>query len=261
LQRDYSYSKQKVAEKDNEISQLKANNCEMQKKLDTLAKENIGYMLQNKDTGTRKRSLEETNLNFEFPQDKKRKKLSKFVIVLSGFGQGEKDYDNTVKENLKNIIIELGGEVGSDKEFDNSATHIVTPPRIKTMKAYTAMITGRWLVNPNWLYACHSTGKFISCEDYGVHGLNRPFKTKKFYILPLSTMDKGPITDYIKKNIRILIDRIGKGTIVNDSETADYIIVANDQEKEDYSLCQGEKISFKDFLSRIYKGFVSSLKE
>jgi len=108
--------------------------------------------------------------------DTKKRKLE-YNITLSGFEEIGTD-GNIIKEKYKKIVNELGGTI---IDYNNSTTtHVVTPPNIKTMKAYFAMLNRKWLVNTDWLDACQNSGKFIECSDFGVLGIDSPIYKKKY---------------------------------------------------------------------------------
>lgn len=89
---------------------------------------------------------------------------SRFKVAFSGFKQGDKVYHLKYREDLINRILVLGGQTVEGEQFDASVTHLITPPRCRTMKTLAASLTGKWLVTPEWVLESTSAGAFVNEE-------------------------------------------------------------------------------------------------
>eukprot|EP01129_Flabellula_baltica_P016733 TRINITY_DN9063_c0_g1_i1.p1 TRINITY_DN9063_c0_g1~~TRINITY_DN9063_c0_g1_i1.p1 ORF type:complete len:615 (-),score=125.67 TRINITY_DN9063_c0_g1_i1:48-1892(-) len=181
----------------------------------------------------RKRSSTEAGME-PCEKPKKKRKLANTecpVIMLTGFGQGtDPKYSLEQKQEIMKMIYKLGGKVEADF-FDASVTHIVSPPKYRTMKCYAALITQKWVVTPDWITESFKTGSFLPCDKFGTLGTRRPYHGKKFYLSESfnseQLMKQLPFARVQFEHILQLISSIGKGVIVDNETDADYILSAS----------------------------------
>jgi hypothetical protein len=65
---------------------------------------------------------------------------SSAVVAFSGFSDQDPKYTNKVRDLLVSQVEQLNGEVRSDT-FDSKITHVVTPPKCRTMKVMMQAIS------------------------------------------------------------------------------------------------------------------------
>lgn len=87
------------------------------------------------------------------------------MVCFSGFKEDDtSEYSATLRKDLIEKVVSLGGEVRYDAGFDRAITHVITPPKCRTMKTLAASLTKRWLIGPEWVVESAKAGKFISEE-------------------------------------------------------------------------------------------------
>eukprot|EP01127_Copromyxa_protea_P018568 TRINITY_DN586_c3_g1_i2.p1 TRINITY_DN586_c3_g1~~TRINITY_DN586_c3_g1_i2.p1 ORF type:complete len:1313 (-),score=413.97 TRINITY_DN586_c3_g1_i2:57-3995(-) len=177
------------------------------------------------DTKKRKRVAEEESNKERTP--KKSKKVP-YVIAFSSFKDGT-EFNNDLKATLTEKAVSLNARIQSEPQFEKSITHVVSPPQSKTMKTLGAVITGRWLVPPEWILKSKEAGQFLPEEEFGRRLISAPFEGKKFFV----TKEFKNIKDAATKqgHLNTLVVELGGASIVEDAEAADYIIGTNQDKK------------------------------
>ncbi|OZJ03920.1 hypothetical protein BZG36_03291 [Bifiguratus adelaidae] len=148
------------------------------------------------------------------------------VVAFSGFRDKEKVYNTKYREKLERIVRELNGSIyaGSD-EFDLQITHVISPPRSRTLKCFAAALTSRWIIDPKWLEESHKVNEFLSEEPYGQKYTEKPFKDHAFFIAPSFKKESGKKT-WRMDNCKQLIETFGEGRLVQEASDADIVICA-----------------------------------
>ena len=77
-------------------------------------------------------------------------------ISLSGFTDHKEE-----KNRLVDVITSLGGSHNESAVFEGSITHVVTYKSTRTMKTYAGLLTGRWVMNEEWVYESEKAGGFV----------------------------------------------------------------------------------------------------
>jgi len=113
--------------------------------------------------------------------------------------------------------------------FSPEITHVIEGNSL-SIKVLAAVVTGRWVVSPQWLVDSAAQGRFLNESRYGTKSLN-PIRDKKFFFdESFATNDKR------KRTIAdLIITRLGKGHIIEDSSSADFIIVGSSQNTSELS--------------------------
>lgn len=89
------------------------------------------------------------------------------MVCFSGFKEDDKsEYSSSLRSELIDKVVKLGGEVKYDAGFDRSITHVITPLKCRTMKTLAAALTKRWLVSPDWVVESSKAGKFLPEDRY-----------------------------------------------------------------------------------------------
>jgi len=151
---------------------------------------------------------------------------TKPVVWFTGFGPA----DLQRKDFLKLAVTNLGGEVRADIKYDETITHVVMPPNTRTIKSLVALITGKWVVSPDWLDDCHNAKKFLPSNKYGKCGKKSPFEGKTFYLSPSFTNQYNTNSDSYK-HVIILLETIGHGIRQESATGADFILVGTNSKE------------------------------
>jgi len=125
------------------------------------------------------------------------------------------------KDQLIDLVKQLGGVVNLEVKFDPSITHVVVPPETHTIKGLAALITEKWVVSPSWLEDSAKVKMFLPPDKYGIRGKPSPFEGKTFYI------NQTSFEKEIFHNALILLETLGKGKRVPFHDGADIIISNN----------------------------------
>jgi len=107
---------------------------------------------------------------------------SRCVIEFSNFKE-RTDYSIELKDRLGKYAEKLGAEIKKDSiDFEDDVTHVVCPPKSRTLKTLAALVTCRWVVTAEWIIESNKAGKFLPETLYGVKPAQKPYANKKFYI-------------------------------------------------------------------------------
>eukprot|EP01117_Protostelium_nocturnum_P014338 TRINITY_DN5452_c0_g4_i1.p1 TRINITY_DN5452_c0_g4~~TRINITY_DN5452_c0_g4_i1.p1 ORF type:complete len:1330 (-),score=514.18 TRINITY_DN5452_c0_g4_i1:27-4016(-) len=185
--------------------------------------------------------------------------VKRVVVAFSGFKEGEKIFNLNLRNDLADRILLLGGEAVLDDAFDAKISHIITAgPTVRTMKSMAACLTGRWLLLHHWVLESSSAGYFVDETPFGIKRTN-PFGKKQVFLSP-EFLTESSKKNFTKGNYVTLIERLGKGRIVEKREDADIVVISSSQsataqEKEKgttvlnwvtfFTLIQGESSDFK----------------
>ena len=56
-------------------------------------------------------------------------------------------------------------------------THLITPPRTRTLKTFAASLTSKWIITDyNWVLNSAEAGQFLSEATFGERYTEKPFK-------------------------------------------------------------------------------------
>lgn len=145
------------------------------------------------------------------------------MICFSGFADTNKQYNLAYKAKLEQMALKLGWNIVTNGKPEFTITHVVVPPRLRTLKSLKAALAGKWVVTPDWLEACakaerhvpeseyecclsclqfvHFTNLFIVFRSYGRRSTAQPLVNKRVYFTAGCTALKA----YNKDNFQDLI--------------------------------------------------------
>jgi hypothetical protein len=174
------------------------------------------------------------------------KKKKKFVIAFTGFIPGT-EFDIGFRNELSAYVEQLNGTVMVGDTFDGEITHVVAPANCRTMKTLIASLTQRWVISPDWILDSLKENKFISERSYGNRQKTNVFNDKDVFI---SSDFATTNLNYQLDNFRTLIEKLGKGTIVNKAFGADIILVPTCM-KHNYHNLGAQCLTWKQFFNHI----------
>jgi hypothetical protein len=168
------------------------------------------------------------------------------VVAFSGFKENQSlPYNFDLRDKLLRMVEKLGGRaVSSDADdllsFDNSVTHVVAPSDARTPRVIVAALTGKWIVNPEWVLDSAKASCFIEEKAYGARRAGgSPFEGESIYLTPRfieedsrtssSSHRRHSRRDYLKA----FVETFGGGNIVHHSQGAKYWVVANNEKNDD----------------------------
>eukprot|EP00729_Bicosta_minor_P013391 gene13391-18769_t len=101
------------------------------------------------------------------------------VLCFSGFKRGNKGYEPKDKEHM----VEQARTILNASVLDSynpTCTHLVCPPKTRTMKTIQAVLEGSWVGRKDWLMAALAARRQLPTAGYGVQCAVSPFATKLF---------------------------------------------------------------------------------
>ncbi|XP_044967328.1 BRCT domain-containing protein At4g02110-like [Hordeum vulgare subsp. vulgare] len=76
-----------------------------------------------------------------------------------------------LRKQCRSILLRLKGRVCSHSHhWLFQATHFITPELRRTEKFFAAAAAGRWILKPEYLFACAEAGKLVDAESFEWHG-------------------------------------------------------------------------------------------
>ncbi|KAF7010201.1 hypothetical protein CFC21_024651 [Triticum aestivum] len=76
-----------------------------------------------------------------------------------------------LRKQCRSILLRLKGRVCSHSHhWFFQATHFITPELRRTEKFFAAAAAGRWILKPEYLFACDEAGKLVDAESFEWHG-------------------------------------------------------------------------------------------
>eukprot|EP01114_Cavostelium_apophysatum_P015640 TRINITY_DN4306_c0_g1_i1.p1 TRINITY_DN4306_c0_g1~~TRINITY_DN4306_c0_g1_i1.p1 ORF type:complete len:1452 (-),score=526.24 TRINITY_DN4306_c0_g1_i1:463-4818(-) len=153
-----------------------------------------------------------------------RSTAQKVLVSFSGFKENDSVFNTKFKDNLIERVILLGGDVRMGELFDAKITHVIAPPNCRTMKTLAASLTGRWLIQPQWVLESTGAGYFVEESKFGHRNPVSPFRDRKVFISEgfKKEMNERSFKD---GNIKALVQQLGKGSIVTEENEADFLLI------------------------------------
>lgn len=75
-----------------------------------------------------------------------------------------------IKTDLENKGKSLGANIQNGEFFDlQFITHLISPSNGKTIKTLVAHLTGKWVMNSQWIEDSYKKGYWIDELNYGIH--------------------------------------------------------------------------------------------
>uniref|UniRef100_A0A6B2KXH0 BRCT domain-containing protein n=1 Tax=Arcella intermedia TaxID=1963864 RepID=A0A6B2KXH0_9EUKA len=179
---------------------------------------------------------------------KKKAPTDAYVIEFSNF-KDNTPYDNNRKKLLVGFVHELNWTIATySKQLPKEVTHMVCPPKSRTLKALVALLTCKWVVAPEWVAESKNLGRAAPEVNFGLRLSQKPYEGKKFFITRNFAYEpkNSAKMDYLK----MLIIEHGAASIVDDPTNADYYITQNNDNQE-YG--EGTPINWNEFLDLITK--------
>eukprot|EP01124_Arcella_intermedia_P029136 TRINITY_DN6080_c0_g3_i1.p1 TRINITY_DN6080_c0_g3~~TRINITY_DN6080_c0_g3_i1.p1 ORF type:complete len:585 (-),score=172.38 TRINITY_DN6080_c0_g3_i1:194-1765(-) len=170
------------------------------------------------------------------------------VVWLTGLKESK-------KQELKDIILSLGGDLREDSKFDQSITHIVCPSNTHTIKSLVGFVTGKWVVGPGWLEDSKTAKKFISPQPYGKCGKSSPFEGKTFYLSP-SFLSSNPVSSETYNNFIILLETLGGGTRKESGKNVDFVILASTDKESPGAYGQAKLLTYSSLIDLVNSNIV-----
>eukprot|EP00158_Paraphelidium_tribonemae_P006542 Partr_v1_DN27875_c0_g1_i1_m22670 len=147
------------------------------------------------------------------------------VVAFSGFRDENPEYNIKVKEDLVMKLKALGASVKLDGEFEDSITHVITPPGSRTLKCFAASLTSKWIITDvKWVMDSAGAGKFLDETKYGTCYTENPFKDKSYFLADSFIKESKNGREFRVENAKNLICVIGKGTVVDNLKDAQYVL-------------------------------------
>ncbi|XP_011866675.1 PREDICTED: DNA topoisomerase 2-binding protein 1 isoform X2 [Vollenhovia emeryi] len=70
------------------------------------------------------------------------------------------------KNECESMIKDLGGDVSTNANFDNSATHLLCIKLSKNEKVLGSIAAGKWVLHCSYLHSSHQNDRFLDEEEY-----------------------------------------------------------------------------------------------
>uniref|UniRef100_M8AWQ2 BRCT domain-containing protein n=2 Tax=Triticinae TaxID=1648030 RepID=M8AWQ2_AEGTA len=76
-----------------------------------------------------------------------------------------------LRKECRSIFLRLKGRICCPSHhWSFQATHFITPELRRTEKFFAAAAAGRWILKPEYLFACNEAGKLVDAESFEWHG-------------------------------------------------------------------------------------------
>ena len=105
--------------------------------------------------------------------------------------------------------------------------HLFTPAASRTIKTLSASLLGKWIIyDDKWITDSEKAGRWLPEAKYGIKSTGSPFKGKKFFLTEsFHKENKGTARKDVYMNyINCLLVSIGKGELVDEAGSADYVL-------------------------------------
>jgi len=158
---------------------------------------------------------------------------SSFMLSFSNFNEKEPVYNFKMRDELTKIAEKYGMAVSTTNttQLDDSVTHMVCPPESRTNKVLSAIVSGRWVVTPDWLYESDKMGEILPAENFGGRTDNVLRDKKVFVTAHFQERNKGKTPDKLGSLIHLV--ELGKGKMEKDQNNANFIISEQNQKDPD----------------------------
>jgi len=99
------------------------------------------------------------------------------------------------------------------------------------VKSICASILGRWIVTPQWILDSSEAGYFVEEQRYGTQCLSSPIFQKKIFISSEYKKENEYQKGFESNIYPLFIEKLAKGSIVNDPKEAEFCLVSTKQQK------------------------------
>ncbi|KAJ3129071.1 ATP synthase complex assembly protein atp12 [Nowakowskiella sp. JEL0407] len=170
----------------------------------------------------------------------------KYVITASGLKADEKSNLVKIIKNMPDCKFST-----SIDDFDMETTHLITSRESKTLKFYTTIIKGGWLIfDQNWVNNSFKSGHWIPETPYGWRTDINPFLHKKVFITPDFYKECSKSAAEMAKQKTVLsVLKVGEAEIVDSMEKAELIVKSGKERKKEG--VEGEWVDWSGFLALI----------
>lgn len=174
---------------------------------------------------------------------RKRRVLVETVIAFTGYSR---DPDNLQK--LTDIAINvLHCRVHLSADFISDITHVVCPAGYQSVRTMAAALSSKWIMSADWLTESAKAGHLLPENAFGHLHLDGPsiLRTKSFSLTPAFIAQQSA-HQMNAACCKTLIEPIGKGRIVDNSETSDFVLCGDKEERKNRRW-----LRLKDFIRMI----------
>eukprot|EP00743_Colponemidia_sp_Colp-15_P008834 GILK01009641.1.p1 GENE.GILK01009641.1~~GILK01009641.1.p1 ORF type:complete len:1297 (+),score=442.12 GILK01009641.1:527-3892(+) len=202
----------------------------------------------------------DVSVKMEMQTNRSVQRKRQVVVAFTGFkspNPASPEYTEERKQELIRFVRELGGEVRLDASFDKQITHLVLPRSSRrSAKALAASLTGKWLVNSQWVTESFKAKQFIAESPFGDRYFERPFENKKVALSAKFIKEsnrRAGSSDFDRHAlVRILVEKFGRGSLVSeDHRDADILLVSTSELTSNSIQTSGQIMNFEAFIDLI----------
>lgn len=159
---------------------------------------------------------------------KKRRSSTTAETVVVAFTGLSKDREQ--QEQLVAILRSLGARVHNGADFTADITHVVAPTGYQSVRTMAAALSAKWLVSTGWITDSGRAGRLLSASGYG----------RQYHTSGLRGHTVHLTANFCKQQTgaqlnaaccRALIEPIGRGRVVDDVSTADYVLCGDEEDR------------------------------
>lgn len=241
--------KPKIRSKKESVSSNQVNTKTIQFLSESISKpkKDKSFTLTKNSNSKRKRAtVDDDDVVVYQPPPKKDKKLKdedicsdtnkSIYVSLSGFNDNNSNYNLHFRDKLKSMLESMGVKVAIDK-MSRKITHTISPPDSITIRTLISLIWGQWVLNADWVLESYKQKKLLKEDEFGSKLKSNPFLNKKVFIT--DNFIKENKSRYNKEQFKLLIEKAGKGKIVDNAEdNTDYVLVGPKENVQFYKSSQ-----------------------
>jgi len=131
------------------------------------------------------------------------------TVAFSGFKE-DSPYNDKLKQQLKEKILLLGANLWDQDTFSAKITHIVCPPRLRSIKTIYCAVVGRWIMNPQWISDSFEANYFVDEHKYGFRNTSCFLLQKKIHITPEFSKENANQKGFDKSVYPVIIEKVKK---------------------------------------------------
>lgn len=123
-----------------------------------------------------------------------------------------------------------------DGAFDETVTHVVSPPAVRTIKTLSAAVLQRWIVHPDWVRESHEKKRFVEESKFGFRQEDKLF-ANKFILYSKKFLEETQKPNKVPNkhtHCDLLIKDLGKGTITTNLSKAHYVIITSGEKASEF---------------------------
>jgi len=153
----------------------------------------------------------------------------RIVISLTGFGKPGHACDLAMEQTLLRAVVKAFGPSAvrsSSDELAAEVTHVVAPRDVRTHKTLAALLSGRWLVPPQWLTDSARASCFLPVQRFGgVQGVRGRFQGLRLYTTP-AFLEQVQRRGVDRGTLSLLLETMGRATLCAEPLVADLCLIA-----------------------------------